>query len=205
MQVLKDSTREKLELSAIKLFKENGYEKVSMRKIALDADMTVGNIYRYYDNKNHLFESILQPALDEILALVSDEIADTILDTTQQNHEFVSNVISVFLEIHSRHADVLNILVYSCEGSTLDNPAELVSQLLAERFETLIALYANMNNIKLDAQFLARMLCSALVDNFIQILYKFDDDNARRVHMIQITQVYTQLFISGILNDRKEG
>lgn len=204
MQILKDSTRERLELSAIKLFKANGYEKVSMRKIALDADMTVGNIYRYYDNKNHLFESILQPALNEILALVSDEIADAIPDTSQQNYEFVSNVISVFLEIHKRYADVLNILVYSCEGSTLDNPAELVSQLIAKRLGNLIAIYADMNNLKLDAQFLADMLCRALVDNFIEILYKFDDDDVRRVHMIQITQVYTQLFISGILNDRKE-
>ncbi len=146
---------------------------------------------------------ILRIRLIEILELLSDEISGKILETPKQNDQFVSNVISIFLEIHKRHSDVLDILVYSCEGSSIENPAELVTRLLAEKMETLISMYAVKNNMNLDTQFLAEILCRGLVDNFIKILYKFDDDESRRIHMIQITQIYTQLFISDLLNERK--
>jgi len=203
MQVLKENIRERIDIATIKLFKKNGFEKVSMRKIAEEAEMTVGNIYRYYDNKNHLFTSILQPTLDEILALLDDEISD-ILDTPEQNYQFVSNIISIFLEIHKRHSDVLDILVHNFEGDHVINPAIIISELLVIRMENLIVQYANNNHLNIDSKFLAKLLCDGIIDNFIRILYKFDNDEDRRIHMIQITQVYTQLFISGIMSDRRE-
>lgn len=204
MQVLKDCIRERIETSAIKLFKANGFEKVSMRKIAEDAQMTVGNIYRYYDSKDHLFESILKPTLDEILALLSDEISDKIIDAPDKNTEFVSRVISIFLEIHSKHSEVLDILVYSCEGSSMGRPVEFVSDLLANRMSNLIDKYVKKKKLELDVHFVSHMICEALVDNFIKILYKFENDESRRMHMLQITQVYTHLFISSLIADRNE-
>ncbi|MBI9012573.1 MAG: TetR/AcrR family transcriptional regulator [Clostridiales bacterium] len=204
MQVLKDCIRERIETSAIKLFKAYGFEKVSMRKIAEDAHMTVGNIYRYYNSKDHLFESILKPTLEEILALLSDEITDKMIDEPKKNTEFVSRVISIFLEIHNKHSEVLDILVNSCEGSTMGRPVEFVSELLADRMSHLIDRYVKKNNLELDVHFLADMICEALVDGFIKILYKFEDDESRRIHMLKITQVYTNLFISSLVTDRNE-
>jgi len=204
MQVLKDCIRERIETSAIKLFKSDGFEKVSMRKIAEDAHMTVGNIYRYYDSKDHLFESILKPTLDEIIALLSEEVTDQIIDAPDKNAEFVSRVISIFLEIHNKHSEVLDILVYSCEGSSMGRPVEFVSNLLAERMSVLIDRYAQNNKLELDTHFLSHMICEALVDSFIKILYKFEDNESRRIHMLKITQVYTHLFISSLVMDRNE-
>lgn len=55
MQVLKEAVRTAILKSARKEFEKNGLEKASMRVIASKAGMTVGNLYRYYSNKEDLF------------------------------------------------------------------------------------------------------------------------------------------------------
>ncbi len=205
MQVLKDSIRERIEQSAIKLFREDGFDKVSMRKIAYDAHMTVGNIYRYFENKDHLFESLITPTLEKIIGLVNDEVTNDLIDVNDKNNAFVNRIIDIFLDIHKTDTEVLDILVYSCEGSKIQKPTETISHLLADRMAVVIATYAETTSYNLNVPFLAGMICDSLIDNFIKILYKFDDDDSRKLHMYQITQIYTNLLITTIVNDRKEG
>ena len=205
MQVLKDSIRERIEQSAIKLFREDGFDKVSMRKIANDAHMTVGNIYRYFENKDHLFESLITPTLEKIIGLVNDEVTNDLIDVTDKNNAFVKRIIDIFLDIHKTDTEILDILVYSCEGSKIQKPTETISHLLADRMAVVIATYAETTSYNLNVPFLARMICDSLIDNFIKILYEFDDDDSRKLHMYQITQIYTNLLITTIVNDRKEG
>jgi len=204
MQVLKDSIRERIEASAIKLFRSHGYDKVSMRKIAADAHMTVGNIYRYFDNKDHLFESLITPTLDKIMFLVSDEVTKKMVDEPEKNTEFVKRIIDIFLDIHRSEADILDMLINSCEGSRVNKPAATISGMLASRMENLILDYIDLTGIDLNAKVLSNMLCDSLVDNFIRILYEFDDDESRKVHMYHIAQIYTNLFITTIMVKRKE-
>jgi len=51
MQVLKEKTRRDIVEAAEKEFRKLSFEKASMRTIATNANMTVGNLYRYYKNK----------------------------------------------------------------------------------------------------------------------------------------------------------
>jgi len=48
MQVLKESVRNAIVEGAIAEFFHNGFQKANMRRIADNANITVGNIYRYY-------------------------------------------------------------------------------------------------------------------------------------------------------------
>jgi AcrR family transcriptional regulator len=72
MQVLKEEVRQRIIKSARREFKKCGFEKASMRSIASSANMTVGNLYRYYKNKEDLYGAIIGSLFDEIKTLKSN-------------------------------------------------------------------------------------------------------------------------------------
>jgi AcrR family transcriptional regulator len=66
MQVLKDNLRERILAAARREFCDNGYKNASMRRIAANAGITAGNIYRYYENKDALLQAVIRPVTAEI-------------------------------------------------------------------------------------------------------------------------------------------
>lgn len=52
-------TREKILLTALELFAQNGYEAVSVSDIAGSLGITKGALYRHYENKRDIFDSIV--------------------------------------------------------------------------------------------------------------------------------------------------
>ena len=53
-------TKEKILMTALHLFARDGYEAVSVRKIAEELSMTKGALYRHYKNKRDIFDSIVE-------------------------------------------------------------------------------------------------------------------------------------------------
>ncbi len=76
MQILKPSVREDLIRVATEEFRTHGFEQASLRQIARQAGMSVGNVYRYYPNKMQLFEAVIEPALNEFNAILQMDIQD---------------------------------------------------------------------------------------------------------------------------------
>ena len=75
-QVLKEDVRQRIIAAAKKEFLSFGYEDASMRRIALEAKVTVGNLYRYFLNKDQLLEVIVAPCfkrINHMIALLTDE------------------------------------------------------------------------------------------------------------------------------------
>lgn len=70
MQVQKDEVRNNILLSATNEFYEYGYKDASVRRIALNAGVTAGNIYAYFSSKSVLFDSILEQTLAELNQLI---------------------------------------------------------------------------------------------------------------------------------------
>ena len=53
-------TKEKILMTALRLFARDGYEAVSVRTIAEELGMTKGALYRHYKNKRDIFNSIVE-------------------------------------------------------------------------------------------------------------------------------------------------
>lgn len=53
-------TKEKILITALQLFARDGYEAVSVRMIAEELGMTKGALYRHYQNKRAIFDSIVE-------------------------------------------------------------------------------------------------------------------------------------------------
>ena len=52
-----DATRKRIYNTAIRLFKQYGYEQVSVSQIAKAANVGIGTFYHYYESKIELFIS----------------------------------------------------------------------------------------------------------------------------------------------------
>ena len=51
-----DRTRRRILETALRLFREHGYEGTTMRAIATEADVSLGNAYYYFKSKEHLIQ-----------------------------------------------------------------------------------------------------------------------------------------------------
>ena len=67
MQYRKEAVYQQLLEAAMAEFDEKGYTDASIRTIAESANTSVGNLYRYFRNKDELYVSCLMPVLDECI------------------------------------------------------------------------------------------------------------------------------------------
>ena len=77
-QVLKEIQRDKILEAAKQELLQYGYRDASMRRIAAQAKMTVGNLYRYFESKDQLIQAITSPALTQLDQLVRSLTDDRI-------------------------------------------------------------------------------------------------------------------------------
>lgn len=76
-------TREQIAMTALRLFARDGYEAVSVSKIAGELGMTKGALYRHYHSKRDIFDSIVARIFEldreraQAYAVPAESFADT--------------------------------------------------------------------------------------------------------------------------------
>ncbi|GAB3536580.1 TetR family transcriptional regulator [Arthrobacter tecti] len=106
-----EATRSRLVATALKLFREQGYDKTTMRTIAKEAGVSTGNAYYYFTSKDDLVQELYQSLQDEhrskSLPLLREGqnlgehlrvILQTGVDVMGPYHDFGSNFISVAIQ-----------------------------------------------------------------------------------------------------------
>lgn len=80
--------------AAAELFRASGYDAVKMEAIAAAADVSIGTIYNYYQNKGDLLVAIVSMEVHEVLAA-----GERVIATPPGNVErAVSKLISIYIE-----------------------------------------------------------------------------------------------------------
>lgn len=108
MEKKSEVTRKQLVTTALRLFREQGYDKTTMRAIAKEAGVSTGNAYYYFASKDDLVQELYQSLQDEhrsrSLPLLREgqnlgehlrAILQTGIDVMGPYHDFGSNFISV--------------------------------------------------------------------------------------------------------------
>ncbi len=67
--------RRKILEAAERIFKRKGIEDASIRKIALEAGVTTGAIYPYFDGKEEIYAELLSESLERLYIQVADAAA----------------------------------------------------------------------------------------------------------------------------------
>lgn len=68
VQILKKEIQENIIITATQLFYNQGFEDTSMRQIANELHMSVSNLYKYFKNKEDLFDEIVRGYHSKYLA-----------------------------------------------------------------------------------------------------------------------------------------
>ena len=179
MQVLKESVRNAIVEGAILEFFEYGFQNANMRRIADNANITVGNIYRYYKNKETLFKEILLPAERAIddLGNFDNEINITAIKTIDNVNQLVAFLMSV-LKPYTREIYIM----------TLDSSGSHYVK-IKNQLETMIINKVNSYYPKKFDRYLLKVIASS----FIQASFTVFRDNINNIRRIQ--DMITQLIV----------
>lgn len=193
MQRKKNDVKLKIKESATKLFFETKYIDVSMRDVAEKSQMTVGNIYRYYENKEILFDEIVKTSYEKTIKLIkiSDFIQKFIKPrsrvnekTLYKNTRFRKHLISTITNLMVENSTELYILLNNSEGSKYENITELITKMIND---TLL----KRMDIDLDN---AEIYSFMIISTLSYILKKYIGD--RDVLIQKIDVFFNKLFVS---------
>ncbi len=196
-QILKDSVKQNIINSAIEDIFKNGYESASMRKIANIANMTVGNLYRYFKNKDELINYIIQPALTRINTIIYKHTKQTI-DLNNPNFDLTSltsnEILNAFddlsielVNLYMEHPKVLAIFMMN---STINDQMVNWFKNAMKQFMKLKHGLNDLNEERYDV--LARMYSVSI---FAGVKESLLNSNLNEKELKQVIQMYFRGYI----------
>jgi len=141
----KSENNKKIIIAAKKEFLEQGFKNASMRKIAADAGITVGALYRHFENKEEMFASLVEPTLSELRMLYDKasikEYERLKVLANEQALLKAENKTQWIMSYIYQNFDVFKLLVCCSQGTKYENfihdMALLEEKLDAEYFDKL--------------------------------------------------------------------
>lgn len=188
MQVLKDSVRDAILESAISEFFKKDYQSANMRDIAQNANITVGNIYRYYKNKKELFNALLEPAESAINQLT--EFDKTIHHKLIKSKDDLDHLIQYVISIIGPYTKQIFIMIFNSSGTH--------HQKLRNQLENLVIIKVS----KYYPGKFTRSFLEIISKSFVEAIFYIFKTNIQNPQKIQLLLSDLVVFYFGRLEDR---
>lgn len=141
MQMLKEEIRERILKTAERQFAQKGFLKSSMREIAAQSGVGVGNIYNYFPNKDAIFREVVRPLVSRFERMLQRHHGYRGADIMQMTTEaYFRQAAGEYRSLLRRDHGLMRILFFRAQGSSLehfreeftDRATALVKEWLAE-------------------------------------------------------------------------
>lgn len=120
-QFKKEEIRKRILLAAKEEFMESGFLNASMRRIAKKSQVSVSNMYNYFQNKDELFEHLVIKVYEDIFN-ENDTKRMRMVTTSIENFETdLTLVINRIAKYVSHHQEVFKLLLIKSSGSKYAN------------------------------------------------------------------------------------
>lgn len=184
-----------LQASKAEFFK-NGFQKASVRAIASAVGVTTGAIYRYYQNKEALFDALVfepSEALYQDYKIYSEAYSQNPLAEQMDGLDEVSNnkARNMISYIYA-HYDAFKLIACCAEGTKYANYIEKLIDVETNSGTALIHLMQTEKNActDVDAQ-LVHFLASAFFNGVFEIIAHDEEENSALRHMNALRDFYT--------------
>lgn len=168
MQVKKNEIRALILRYALDEFEKNGFAGTQMRTIARQSQTSIGNIYRYFTNKDDLFDAVVQPVYIKISALIFDLYKND--PTSHANISLVAHRVSQgIMEVYKKHGRELFVLIDKNKGSRYENFMKTVIKMVDERLKQEMSFNDD------PSQVLSFVISSGFVEGLFIVLRKYQD------------------------------
>ncbi|HWQ71302.1 MAG TPA: TetR/AcrR family transcriptional regulator [Desulfitobacteriaceae bacterium] len=174
MQYLKDEIKNSIISAALHEFEEKGFNNASIRTIARNAGIAAGNLYRYFNGKEELFNYIMEPVSERFTGLIfSDFQADA------NNLPVLADVVDKIMSFYEKDSREFMILLDKSEGSVYQNLKEDLIVLIEKRVREELGPKLKDEGIILADEFIFHVLASMLIEGILRILKQGKGDGRR--------------------------
>ena len=171
MQYCKKETKNRIIASALTEFGDKGYLDASMRDIAQNAGVSVGNIYRYFKNKSELFDEIIEPAYCRLMLEMREPHYSRPNYSISQIDDHVDGVMKVLKQYKKQ----LLILADKSKGTKYERTKEEVVLYVESTLKDRLLPVLNGKGVKVHDQFMFYLLSSTFMEGYFTILRRYDN------------------------------
>jgi AcrR family transcriptional regulator len=170
-QVLKAHIKKDILKSGLSEFYKTGYENTKIRDIAINANVSPGNIYRYFENKEDLFKAIINPVAEKLTtysAELKEKINNFASDKTNQelsSDHLIEKLSSIIVELVKENKKEVSII--------LNNDTMILNQTVNMNIEELFGnLFKAVNSLsgKTEESLLINALSKSLKNGIATII-----------------------------------
>ncbi|MCT4660239.1 MAG: TetR/AcrR family transcriptional regulator [Tissierellales bacterium] len=201
-QYKKEDVRNKIIENAKAEFLEKGYQNASISSIAKNSHVGVGNVYRYFKNKEAILDAIVTPVVERIKRTLIESVPDE-LDENIEPHENIMNVMTYVLDeiIHlsKNHKDEILIVLLKSQSTQYMTIKEEIIQSLAVKIRRLM-LQSNLGKVNAFGD-LSVPISAALIEGCIRIILSvYNEDNEDNYDKLYI---FARTILEGLLIEIK--
>lgn len=187
VQVLKEELRQAIVKHAQDEFLQHGYANASIKRIAANAGISVGNLYRYFSGKEALFESIVSPVHRELEMLIGDH--DNQPDEKGDLFELVVHALAAIVE---KYRGPLLILIDGSKGTRFEHAAADFHRVMADNVADHLAAYnGKQGRIEFERQ-AAWPISVAFMQGYFEIIRRHQDPEDCRRMILQYFSFWYQ-------------
>lgn len=197
-QYKKDLVKESIDSAALTVFASKGYRDAKITDISDYANISVGNIYKYYKSKEAIFLSVVP---EHFIEAVKEVLLKKIVIASEKNLKLLENIEDFWLnnqeiiEFLVKNRERVLIVLKNNRGTKYENTKEeLVDFLINAVRETITLNHEKKSNI----DFILKIIYSSLIDITLRVLEERASLEEVKESLLEIN-TYHLFGITGIL------
>jgi AcrR family transcriptional regulator len=144
-----------------------------MRTIASNAGIAIGNVYRYFKNKDELFNTIVEPAYSRFTSMVFDLYQNH--DPIPEIHFLAEDITDKIMEFYEKYGTELLILIDKSKGSKYENIKEELIRLINHRIKSELTPVFKDKGIVLQDDYILYVVATTFIEGIFMIIRKYND------------------------------
>lgn len=191
MQYLKYEVRNSIVEEALKEFMEKGYEGASIRNIARKSNTSVGNIYKYFESKEDLYENLIGSVYHRLMDYISQ------FDKVELNEKaqlIFYELMEKIMEIFNENSTEIAILLNRSSGSKYENCKSIFVDFISRIVTESMKYELSMKGKRLRDDFVIYLVSYSLVESIaIIVKERHDGEEVRKLILNMIDIFFTDI------------
>lgn len=187
MQYLKDEVRNSIAKEALKEFKELGYKGASIRSIAKNSNTSVGNIYKYFESKEDLYEQLIGYVYHKLMSYIN-QFGE--VEVNDKAEEFFYQLMEKIVEIFKENSTEIAILLNKSEGSKYENCKVVFVDFITRIVTKQMSYCLLRQGKKLKDNFIIHLISYSLVESISIIVREREDGHEVRELILTLIKVF---------------
>jgi AcrR family transcriptional regulator len=177
MQYLKEDIKNNIISAATQEFYQKGYHDASMRTIAANAGVAIGNVYRYFQNKDELFNFVVEPVYTKFTSMVM-ELYQT-HEAFPEIHLLAEDITDKIMEFIERYETELLIIMDKSKGSKYENIKEELIGLVDHRIKCELYPVLEDRRVVLEDDYILYVVAATFIEGIFMIIRKYKDQSKK--------------------------